>query len=344
VRSRLRRTAALLVATAAVSSVLPASPASLVTSAQSPSVSSAPSAPVAGGQPAAGKFIIDAPPSLAGEAARLARVDLDALAQVLGRAGLDIPSAVRVVLVAEDDALARSTPDWIVGRAFGSGEIVIFPRRVAGYPYDSLESVFRHEVVHVALAAQAGGRPLPRWFHEGVAVSIETGWSLTDDLRLLLAAASGPAIADLTRLFASDARPETTDAYLLATALVEDVRRRHGAALPGTVAVHVARGIPFPRAFELETGDTPDAAAASAWLAYRTLARWLPFLTSGSAVWTFILALSFLAFVVRLRQRARRRREGNDDEPEGWDSGAQEERLRGEIERQQPARESRKHG
>jgi hypothetical protein len=261
------------------------------------------------------ELTIEASPSLAAAASRVQSVDSQLIAQALARAGLELPLAVHVTLIPEEDPLARRMPDWIVARAFGSRDVVIVPQRVAAYPYDSLESVVRHEVVHLALFARADGRPLPRWFHEGVAVSVEAGWGFTDNLKLLLAAGSGPAVADVARLFQSDARPETERAYRLAAALVDDLRRRHGAALPGAIASHVARGTPFVRAFELETGETPDEAAAHAWATYRRWTTWLPFVTSGSALWTAIMALAFVAFFARLVQRARRRREWNDEDP-----------------------------
>lgn len=272
------------------------------------------------GTPAAAvewELTIEASPSLAAAANRVRNVDSEQIAQALARAGLELPLAVHVTLVPEEDPLARRMPGWIVARAFGSRDVLVVPDRVAAYPYDSLESVVRHEVVHLALFARADGRPLPRWFHEGVAVSVEAGWGFTDNLKLLLAAGSGPAVADVTRLFQSDARPETERAYRLAAALVDDVRRRHGATAPGAIAGHVARGMPFARAFELETGETPDEAAAQAWATYRRWTTWLPFVTSGSALWTAIMALAFAAFFTRLLQRARRRRVWNDEDP--WD-------------------------
>ena len=137
----------------------------------------------------------------------------------------------------------------------------IFPGRIgsypASYPYDSLESVVWHEVVHLALSGQAGGRPLPRWFHEGVAMSVEKGWGVSSQARLLLAAVSNPSLSDLGRLFASSSQPETASAYFLAAALVSDIRERHGAATPGVIVDRVARGVPFAQAFALETGETP---------------------------------------------------------------------------------------
>ena len=254
------------------------------------------------------ELAIEAPPSLTAVATRLENLDAEALEQALRRAGLSLPPVVRVMLVTEDDPRAQRTPPWIVGRAFPAGDVLIFPARVSSYPYDSLESVLRHEIVHLALFDRSRGRPLPRWFHEGVAVSVDAGWTPADRFWLLLAAGRGPAIADLTRLFQSSARSETAEAYRLAAALMADLRHRHGAALPGAIADRVATGMPFPQAFTSQTGETPETAARRAWSTYRTFALWIPVLTSGTAVWTMILALAFVAFVIRWRQRAQRKR------------------------------------
>ena len=256
----------------------------------------------------------EAPPSLAPAEARLRAIDRDELTAALARAGLGMPADVRVELIAEDDDRARRVPAWIVGSAFGDRDVVIFPSRIAAYPYDSIESVLRHEVVHLALAARAGGRPLPRWFHEGVATSVEAGWSVGDQLRLLVAIAAEPRLPDIARLFESASQPGTTLAYLLAAAFVDDLRERHGAAVPGAIAARVAGGVPFGRAFVMETGESPDAAAARAWAAYRRWVAWLPALTGPNAAWTLIMALAFLAWFARLRQRARRRRQWDDED------------------------------
>lgn len=265
------------------------------------------------------ELTVGAPASLAGAAERVERIDRQQLTRALGDAGLDVPLRVHVTLIAEGDRRARAIPAWIVGRAFPPHDVVLFPGRlVASYPYDSIESVVRHEVVHLALAARAEGQPLPRWFHEGVAVSVESGWGVTDGARLLLAIAREPAIGEVERLFGSDAHQQTTRAYLLAAVLVTDVRRRHGGDVAGAIAGRVASGAPFSRAFELETGETPDAAAARAWQTYRRWTVWIPVVTSGSAVWLGILALAILAFVASLRRRIRRRRQW-DEEDEALD-------------------------
>jgi hypothetical protein len=260
-------------------------------------------------------MVVSAPPSLAAAAARVRSVDVHSLADALARAGLALPPQIRVALLSEDDGRAQTTPRWIVGLAFGDRDIEIFPDRVISYPYDSLESVVRHEVAHLALDVAARGAPLPRWFHEGVATSVDSGWKTAAQLRLLLAMVERPDTAELTRLFVSPSESETTQAYLLSTLLVHELRERHGPAVPGAIAHRVATGVPFTEAFQLETGVTPDAAAAEAWSAYRRWTEWVPAVTSPSAAWTLILALSFVAFVAQRRRRARRRRRWDAEEP-----------------------------
>lgn len=263
---------------------------------------------------------VETPASLTPAADRVRRIDRQPLAEALARAGFTIPPEIRVTLIAEDDLRARATPVWIVGLASGSRDIAIFPERIGSYPYDSLESVVWHEVVHLALSAQAAGQPLPRWFHEGVAMSVERGWGVTSRVQLLLAAGGSPGLADLERLFSSARQPETASAYLLAAALVSDLRRRHGAAAPGAIVDRVARGTGFAQAFALETGETPDEAAARAWQVYRRWTGWIPAVTSTFSLWIGILLLTVVAFLATLRKRWRRRRQWDREEVDALDT------------------------
>ena len=264
---------------------------------------------------------VEADPTLGALADRVRNIDRESLAERLAQAGLDLPPEVLIVLIAEDDPRARATPSWVVGMAFGRRNIAIFPARVGPYPYESLESVVSHEVVHLALTTQASA-PLPRWFHEGVATSVEHGWSITSQARLVFATVPNPSLAALARLFQSASERETVTAYLLAAALVSDIRDRHGADSPGLIVDRVARGTPFAHAFLLQTDETPEQAAARAWAQYRRWTNWIPVVTSVSALWMGIMALACVAFLVTLRKRVQRRRQWDawdDLSGEGWD-------------------------
>jgi hypothetical protein len=168
--------------------------------------------------------------------------------------------------------------------------------------------------VHLALNIRAQDTPLPRWFHEGVAVSVASGWDLAAQARLVWAAAREPAIEDVSSLFQSDADSDKTTAYLLAAALVEDIRGRHGAAVPGAIAARVARGAVFDAAFAAETGESVQQATTRAWAAYRGWTQWLPVATGSSSLWGLILAIAGVAFIVRRRRRAQRRRQWDQED------------------------------
>lgn len=265
---------------------------------------------------------VDAPPALASAARRVQEIDRTTLAAALGRAGLPLPERIRVVLIASDDPRAAAMPEWIVGLARGTRNIVIFPERIGSYPYGSLESIVRHEIVHLALNTRARGAPLPRWFHEGVAVTVERGWGAREEIRLLLAALDRPSMADLRRLFASATRPDTSQAYLLAAALVDDVRERHGSEAPGAIAAAVASGMAFETAFLSVTGEPTEAVAARAWAGHLRVTRFLPIVTGPSAVWSLILAVAVVAFVFTVRRRReRRRRWDQETDEEGPEAG-----------------------
>ena len=260
------------------------------------------------------QLIVNAPQTLTADGDRIRAVDVARLEEALKQAGLPSPADVQITLIPDDDQDARRVPTWIVGLAIGERDVVIFPNRVLAYPYDSLESVVRHEVAHLALNVAAGDAALPRWFHEGVATSVDRGWSMGARFQLLLAMLARPDIAQLTRLFASDSVSDTKQAYLLSALLVDDLRERYSAAVPGAIARRVGSGANFADAFRQETGVTPDAAAAQAWAGYRRWTAWVPAVTDPGAAWLLILLLAFLAFIAQRRRRARRRRQWDEEE------------------------------
>ena len=260
-------------------------------------------------------IVVNAPASLTSYAERIRSMDAVALASALAGTGLEMPPDVRVTLIPEAAEDARTVPDWIVGLAFGDRDVVIFPERVLSYPYDSIESVVRHEVAHLALNARAEGAPLPRWFHEGVATSVDAGWRTAAQFQLLVTMLRRPDTAALTRLFVSESQSETAQAYLLSALLVHHVRGQYGAAVPGAIARRVAAGTTFAEAFQAETGVTPDRAADEAWAGYRRWTEWVPAVTSPSAAWAVIVLLALAAFAAQRRRRARRRRQWDEEDP-----------------------------
>ena len=68
----------------------------------------------------------------------------------------------------------------------------------------------------------------------------------------------------------------------------------------------------------VETGETPDEAAADAWQPYRRWTSWIPVMTSASSLWIGIMVLAVVAFVARLRKRLQRRRQWDEEDLDAW--------------------------
>jgi hypothetical protein len=218
--------------------------------------------------------------------------------------------------VPERAPLARETPDWIAGFAHPPTDtVVLFPARSPAYPDDTLENLLHHEVAHVLITRAAGGRPVPRWFDEGLALATERAWGFGDRTRALVEMAVGPRVGldDLDRLFRAD-RGSMRRAYLYSGAFVRDLLARHGRSFPGEVLALVARDEPFDRAFVRVTGEPPRAAFEAFWGRQTVWTRWLPLLTSPYLLWLMASLLVLYAFKRRRDRRAERRRRWDEEE------------------------------
>ena len=259
---------------------------------------------------------IDAPPALRTVAERVARFPLSGLADAMRLAGLSDPGPpIDVVLVAEGSELARRTPSWISGFADpGRSLVVLFPERTRLYPTASLEALLQHEVAHVLFSRAARGRPIPRWFNEGLALAAERQVGFENRSRVAWTRIRHGEIplSDLERLF-TGGPAATRRAYTIADALVQDVLERHGGASAGRILARLGRGRPFPRAFEEATGEPLDAAVARFWRRPVWL-RWVAFAGQPFYQWMVITALALCAIYAHRRRRAEQRRRWAEEE------------------------------
>ena len=279
---------------------------------------------------------IEAPAELAAPAGKLDLWQPERLAGFaemigLARTGPEGPLPVRVVLATEASAAELGAPGWVAGYARGdAGVVVLFPSRVPVYPDRSLEELLGHEIAQLLILEAAGGRPLPRWFQEGLAMLAEEAWGLEDRSRVALALLRHGR-ADLAGLDARFGDPrQVSRSYALAGAFVRDVIRRAGPELPAEVLSSVAAGKSFDEAFARSAGVSLAEAEESFWRRFTLWYRWLPFLTSSTTLWMMIMLLALVA-IRRRRQRDRALREQWEAE-EAWERSATERLLAdGEI-------------
>ncbi|MDX2437256.1 MAG: hypothetical protein QNL88_09425 [Acidobacteriota bacterium] len=254
------------------------------------------------------ELLVEAPPELAAVAREVRSFEADDFSAALLLTGLTgFSTPIRVVLVPETSPLAQEVPKWVSGYARGTESlIVLFPARVRSYPDRNLRALLHHEVAHVLVARAARGRPVPRWFNEGVATVAAREWGIEDRARFAAAVIGGKTkkTADLDRLFqGSDA--EVRRAYALSAAFVRSIQRDSGTLAPASVLRGVGRGLKFKRAFLEATGIPLGRAEQTFFEKDAFWNTWLPFLTSTGALW---MAVTLLALVAIQRRRVRSRK------------------------------------
>lgn len=268
---------------------------------------------------AAPELVIDAPPELAAVAAEIRSVgrgDFSAGLLITGVMGFTAP--IRVVVAPEDSALAERTPAWVSGYADGAARtVVLFPSRVARYPDDTLVNLVHHEVTHVLVAEAARGRPVPRWFNEGIATVAAREWGIEDRARYTAAVVLGgpESTADLDRGFAAGGR-QASRAYALSSAFVRWLQSSYGDAVTARILAAIGADMPFREAFVRATGDTVERAEYRFFIREALWHTWVPFLTSSGLLWTVITALALVAIQRRRARSAAMRRRWDEEELE----------------------------
>lgn len=269
---------------------------------------------VADGQEAAAREIEAMPPDRLEWAGRLT-----GLTDLEGAGG-----PVRIYLRAESSTEARRMPGWVAGYARGNaGEVVLFPSRGRSWPDRSLEGLLIHELTHVLVARAAGGRPVPRWFNEGVAMAASGAATVEDQTRFLferLRTGRVP-LAQVDLWFGGNAG-DVRRAYAVAGAFVRSLIERHGPEVVADVLQNVRSGVRFEDAFHRATGESLAAAESTFWEDRGGwVERYVPFLTSSLALW-MLGALLVLVALWRRRKKtkeleAKWEAQGLGDDPGG---------------------------
>jgi hypothetical protein len=263
---------------------------------------------------------VEAPPldaTLAAARARLESFDRTRLRGVMRLLGLEDPGpAIHVVLASETSEWAHEVPPSTAGFAVGEDSLVVlFPSRSPTYPHDTLEDVLHHEVAHVLITRAAGGKPLPRWFQEGLAMAAERTWGLEDQARLLqeLTFVEPTRLDEVNALFTQDDASRIR-AYTLAGAFVRDLIRQYGTSAPAELLARMSAGASFDDAFEGVIGHGVADEEAAFWNRHRFWSRWGPFFTTTDALWMSVTLLALYAIFRRRRQRAALRKRWEEED------------------------------
>lgn len=274
------------------------------------------------------RLVFQSPPGLEGRRLELEGFDRSTLVPIMELIGLDEPGPpIRIVLAEEGSQEARRAPSWSIAYAIGNaGLVVLMPTRVPTYPDGNLDQVLRHEIAHVLIDRAAGRHGVPRWFHEGVAILAAREWRFEDRSRLVLEAfrRRSASMSDVELEF-SGGTHSASRAYAVSAAFVRYLQEEEGSSSVARILDFVAEGQRFRFAFREATGKSLTDVEAAFWDDFDFWNRWVPFITSSTALWMGISFLAVLAW--------RRRKLLAEERMQAWDE-EERERERMGIERQ----------
>jgi hypothetical protein len=242
----------------------------------------------------------------------VARVERD-VASLSAQFGLREVPPLEVRLVATPEAMralapvGAPPPAYASGVAYpGLGLALVSATAPRTWEASELPRVLRHELSHLLLGAAAGGRPVPRWLAEGLAVHQAGENSFERFLDLAEASATGSLLpfGALDRAFGGHAR-EVSVAYAQSADVVGYLLRLDGPERLPILLASVRAGSTFDEAAEdawgrplerLERGWREDA---------RARLSLAPLWAGGGVVWF----LGVVLLVVALWKQRRRQRE-----------------------------------
>lgn len=256
-----------------------------------------------------GRAVIRYEPGLDAAALDLAEHLPDWWSEIEEAFGRDLDDALTIHLVSHAGMVARATgmPVWVSGVAHPPrGEIAISMHDPDGSRSD-LDTLLRHELVHVALFRASAGAELPRWFHEGLAESLANEVSLMR-AEALAGAVFGGGVPGLDRIeaeFHGDAR-QASVAYAAARDFVTWLRYHDpDEAHFRQLLSQLHNGRSFEQSFDDAYGRSL-VELDSDWRS-GLLGRfvWFPLIGSGSLPFLLVGPVVVVAWVRRRRRLAR---------------------------------------
>ncbi len=199
---------------------------------------------------------------------------------------------------------------WAVGMATGNNRIVIFSPRKFG-DKSEIERLIKHEYTHILLHQATGGRGLPRWLNEGLAMYYESNiWHVPDDIRLAEAVLTRSVIPldQLNFYFPSD-RKRAELAYSQSIDIVTYIMKEYGYERLKQIIVEITRGCDIDTAMINSIG-VDVSSLETAW--HTTLVKryqWFYIITNTTVIWAALPIICIIAYIRKKRQGERKKRQ-----------------------------------
>lgn len=231
--------------------------------------------------------------------------------------GLKYPVTIEIAPTEErfKELTEGRLPDWSAAVAIGYDTIVLSP--LEGHKQD-LNHVLTHELAHLIINDAAGGRMVPRWFHEGVAEILGGNLGIQGKLYLMVRSAQNDLLTfdDIEDVFASG-QVDATLAYDQSMLAVQQLTADYGEDTVRNILARMTQGDSFDDAFAATTGASVAGFERIYLGAIRHRYGYLSLIASFLNIWTIILGVAVLAFVlqrIRTRRIMRRWEEEEDSD------------------------------
>jgi len=201
----------------------------------------------------------------------------------------------------------RPPPRWANAVAFWPDNVIVISLTSSQHRPVSLETVFRHELAHIALKWAVKGQRVPRWFSEGLSIWASEELPM-DRMKVLWPAAASGQFLPLSRLDRSYPQHEfeVNLAYAQSADLVRYLVVHDGEERLPDLLARVREGESFYDAMEATWGRSVRALEQQ-W--HRDAERRysaIPSITAGLTFWTIAAGLAIAGYVRRRRDIRRR--------------------------------------
>lgn len=223
-----------------------------------------------------------------------------------------VKGPIDVWVATDADAFAAGFPEgnpmseWAAGVTFLDEQRIIL--RAHGSAMLTLNETFDHELAHVlAHTYETGaGRPLPRWFHEGLAIW-QAGEGVLSRLETAMRAASSGHLLSWQEL--STAFPnrgtKVEIAYAQAALMVKRMVTLAGPRAVIGILQDAGQGIPFETSFATRLALTPEEVFDKLDEDLESTSSPFLFLHDGNALWSLMTLVFLVVAWWRVRDRKR---------------------------------------
>lgn len=201
-------------------------------------------------------------------------------------------------------------PEWGGGGALGKDTIIISTDRPSAFYRTDLQLILLHEMVHIALARSWGTLRLPRWFHEGMAMTLSGELQFDEQIHLSRAILTRSLVSlDSMEYLNRFSHRRAQIAYSQCHFAVRFLLNTYGYDMLPELLYASRRTRSFDTACRNVFGLTHEELEGLLWREMVTQYRFLFLLSDYSLFWIGVLALAVVAFIVtRLRNREKKHR------------------------------------